>query len=198
MNEQTLVHVMNSIKRIHSSNTPNNIDDNLDINIYDNYSNKLKTRYSSYNYSRFQDHESVFNYLLEKLTIYEKSNTAKLSVIHGDTVMTNILINQYDKIKFIDMKGKLGDTLTIYGDSLYDWAKLYQSLIGYDKILMNKNISFSYESKMIQVFESYFIQLFSSEDLLNLKLITKSLLFTLIPLHHNDKCSSYYNLIKTI
>jgi hypothetical protein len=33
------------------------------------------------------------------------------------------------------MRGKIGDTLTIYGDAFYDWAKLYQSLIGYDKIL---------------------------------------------------------------
>lgn len=49
--------------------------------------------------------------------------------------MTNILINKLGKIKFIDMCGKIGDTLNIYGVVFYDWAKLYQSLIGYDKIL---------------------------------------------------------------
>ena len=61
--------------------------------------------------------------------------------------MTNILINKYDKIKFIDMRGKQGKECTIYGDWLYDWAKLYQSLIGYDKILQDKNISLEYEKK---------------------------------------------------
>ena len=93
------------------------------------------------------------------------------------------------------MRGQLGKNLTIYGDWLYDWAKLYQSLIGYDKILMSKNISLSYETKMISEFEKHFINLYSNEDLINLKLITKSLLFTLIPLHNNEKCKLYYNLI---
>ena len=93
------------------------------------------------------------------------------------------------------MCGKIGDTLTIYGDAFYDWAKLYQSLIGYDKILQDKNINPEYEKKMIKVFENYFLKIYSQEDLQNLKLITKSLLFSLIPLHNNEKCQKYYNLI---
>jgi hypothetical protein len=48
---------------------------------------------------------------------------------------------------------------------------------------------------MIKYFEEYFIENYSKKDLKNLKLITKSLLFTLIPLHHNNKCFKYYNLI---
>ena len=32
------------------------------------------------------------------------------------------------------MRGKVGDKLTICGDWLYDWAKIYQSIIGYDEI----------------------------------------------------------------
>ena len=38
------------------------------------------------------------------------------------------------------MRGKVGDKLTIYGDWLYDWAKIYQSIIGYDEILLSKII----------------------------------------------------------
>ena len=62
-------------------------------------------------------------------------------MIHGDPVFTNILINEYDEIKFIDMRGLVGDKLTIYGDWLYDWSKIYQSLIGYDHILLGKEIN---------------------------------------------------------
>ena len=29
----------------------------------------------------------------------------------------------------------------------------------------------------------------------NVKVITKSLIFSLIPLHHNEKCVDYYNLL---
>ena len=41
---------------------------------------------------------------------------------------------------------------------------------------------------MIKVFEKQFIELYSENDLMNIKWITKSLLFTLIPLHDNEKC----------
>jgi len=90
---------------------------------------------------------------------------------------------------------KIGNSLTIYGDWLYDWAKIYQSLIGYDNILMSKSISIEYQNKLINFFKEFFINNYSENDFINLKIITKSLLFTLIPLHNNDKCFNYYELI---
>ena len=48
---------------------------------------------------------------------------------------------------------------------------------------------------MINIFKKYFIDKYSEKDFENLKLITKSLLFTLIPLHNNEKCSKYYKLL---
>ena len=109
--------------------------------------------------SNLPNSNNIFEELKQNLKKYEENNEGHLSIIHGDTVMTNIIINNFDKIKFIDMRGKLGTELTIYGDSLYDWAKLYQSLIGYDKILLNKEVSEKYEKMMISVFETYFIEL---------------------------------------
>ena len=93
------------------------------------------------------------------------------------------------------MRGKMGSELTIYGDWLYDWAKIYQSLIGYDNILLNKEINIKYQTSIIKFFTDYFITLYSEEDLYNLKMITKSLLFSLIPLHDNNNCQKFYNLI---
>lgn len=186
-----LKNVMNSINRLH--NVP--IHDMSNIDIYANYYNKMKLRYESYDYSRFKNSESVFNYIQCGLLNYEKTNKGKICVIHGDTVMTNIIINNYDKIKFIDMRGKLGDKETIYGDYLYDWAKLYQSLLGYDLILQEKEVLSLYKENLIEFFEIFFVELFSTEELNELKIITNSLLFTLIPLHDNDKCDKYYNMI---
>ncbi len=93
------------------------------------------------------------------------------------------------------MRGKVGNKLTIFGDWLYDWAKIYQSLIGYDEILLSKIIDTDYKKKMIEIFKNYFIDKFTEKDFDNLKIITKSLLFTLIPLHNNEKCKQYYKLI---
>ena len=183
---------MNSIKRIHNLKKNTSL---TNINIYANYATKLKNRYESYDYSKFKNHREVFEKLSFELTDYEENQRGSNVIIHGDTVMTNILINNLGKIKFIDMRGKLDTELTIYGDFLYDWAKLYQSLIGYDKILANKHMSYNYEQKMIKCFEKYFIELYSEEYLKYLKIIVKSLLFSLIPLHDNELCFEFYNLI---
>jgi capsule biosynthesis phosphatase len=194
LNEEILINVMNSIKRLQNVNINDKSIFN-DINIYANYASKLKDRYESYDYSKFKNHKEIFDYLFNELKNYEINKDGNPVVIHGDTVMTNILINNFGKIKFIDMRGKLSNKLTIYGDSLYDWAKLYQSLIGYDKILTNKYISQTYESNMIKCFQKYFIELYSEKHFEILKTIVKSLLFTLIPLHNNELCFEYYNLI---
>jgi capsule biosynthesis phosphatase len=186
-----LFHILNSIIRIQET-----LDNNNTLNnIYYNYANKLIERYNNYDYSKFKNSKIIYQDLLNKLKNYEKNNCGKKTIIHGDPVFTNILINNYGKIKFIDMRGKIGDILTIYGDWLYDWAKIYQSLIGYDEILMRKTINMNYKKNIIEYFKQYFINKYSLNDFENLKLITKSLLFTLIPLHNNDKCDDYYNLI---
>jgi len=186
-----LKNVMNSINRLH--NVP--IFNKMDIDIYANYSKKLEMRYNAYDYSRFENSEKTYHSIKDKLVKYETEKKGKLVIIHGDTVMTNIMINNLDKIKFFDMRGKIGDIQTIYGDYLYDWAKLYQSLLGYDLILQDKEVSSLYKDNLIEFFENYFVELFSRDTLNDLKNITNSLFFTLIPLHDNEKCKKYYSLI---
>jgi len=191
LSEKILINIMNSIKRIQNENTTFV---NTNINIYENYAKKLKERYENFDYTQFANSDKLYTELYNNLSNYERENKGVLKIIHGDPVLSNIIINEYNKIKFIDMRGKVGKTLTICGDWLYDWAKLYQSIIGYDEILENKTINKEYKNNIISIFTNYFIELYSEEDMKNLKLITKSLLFTLIPLHNNEKCIKYYNL----
>ena len=67
--------------------------------------------------------------------------------------------------------------------------------IGYDEILLSKFIDTDYKENIIEIFKDFFINNFSKQDFENLKIITKSLLFTLIPLHNNEKCIKYYKLL---
>lgn len=194
----TLISIMSSIRRIQNVSVDRDKFNYAHIDIYSNYASKLKRRYESYDYSKFSGHQELFEYLYRELRNYEMSKEGVCTVIHGDTVMTNIMINNLDKIKFIDMRGQLGDHLTIYGDFLYDWAKLYQSLIGYDKILSNREVSREYEKKMVRVFREYFIETYSPKYFEYLKIVVKSLLFSLIPLHDNELCVQYYNLIDSV
>ena len=191
LNENTFVHVLNSIVRIQSCNIK--LED--DINLYENYASKLKHRYENFDYSVFENNKNMYEIILSKLQDYEKNNKGIKKIIHGDPVFTNIIINNYGKIKFIDMRGKVGNNLTICGDWLYDWAKIFQSIIGYDEILLSKSIDSTYKENIIHIFKTYFINKFSEESFENLKIITKSLIFTLIPLHNNERCIKYYNLL---
>ncbi len=191
LTENNLIAIMDTIRRIHSLELP----DTNNVDIYSNYVEKLDKRYKNFDYSKFPQSGVVYHKLRELLICYKSNNKGRKTIIHGDTVLSNILINTHEKIKFIDMRGSLNGVLSIYGDWLYDWAKLYQSLVGYDLILNNKIISNEYQAKMIIVFKKFFLDKFTQEDFQNLKFITKSLLFTLIPLHNNDKCIYYYNLI---
>ena len=116
-------------------------------------------------------------------------------IIHGDLVFSNIILTNTGKIKFVDVKGKQGDELSIFGHSFYDYAKIYQSLIGYDEILLDKQIKDSYKNKMI----TYFNSRFENHELDIIKKITKSLLLSLIPLHNeSEKYSKYITLSKNI
>jgi len=183
------------LKEIHSLNTDDNIE-NENIPIYDNYSKKLEERYKNYNYSKFIDSNLVYTELLKYLFDYEKNKYGKIGIIHGDSVFSNCLIDQNNSFKLIDMRGKLNnETYTIYGDIFYDYAKIYQSLIGYDEILFDKIVSNDYKKKLMYIFENFIESNYSKEYIFKIKMLTKSLLFTLIPLHNNDKCEYFYNLI---
>ena len=180
--------LMLSLKNTHISSYPAHPE-----NIYLNYTPKMSKRYSEYKelYDKY-NMGNLYCDILDLLTRYETNKGGKLGVIHGDPVFTNILKTKHG-LKFIDMRGKQGDNCTIYGDILYDYAKIYQSLIGYDYILNGVEINYLYTDKLKQHFESFF----TLEELNNIKTITASLLFTLLPLHDEDK-NKFNQYIKSI
>jgi GTP:adenosylcobinamide-phosphate guanylyltransferase/thiamine kinase-like enzyme len=58
---------------------------------------------------------------------------AEFTVIHGDPTFSNTLVTDADEVRFIDPRGRFGGS-AIFGDPMYDWAKLYYSVVGgYDQ-----------------------------------------------------------------
>jgi len=186
-----LLNLLKCIDRIHHS--LDIVDDT--VNIYSNYSQKIKERYETYDYTKFNNSNKVYQDLMIFFDNYEKNNEGMKGVIHGDPVFSNILVTKDITFKFIDMRGKLGVINTIFGDILYDYAKVYQSLIGYDEILLDKSVSMSYKNILLNTFCEYIKTTFDDGTIDKIKMICNSLLFTLIPLHDNEKCFQYYNLI---
>ena len=164
------------------------------INVRNNYEIKLRNRYKKDKklYDTFPNSRQLYLQLSHYLSEYIPTH---LGAIHGDPVFTNILQTE-TQIKFIDMRGKQGDELTIFGDIYYDYAKIYQSILGYDFILNDLEIDNVYVSSFKSIFESRF----TLEELNYIKLITASLFFTLLPLHQysKEKFEKYFKIIENL
>ena len=138
----------NILEKIHNIN--NDIIINND-NIYNNYIIKVKNRFNNIDYF-FDDNIEIFNKIIE---LFEKYYAPKItSTIHGDFWFSNILLDYNDNYKLIDMKGQVDNILTLNGDIYYDYAKLYQSILGFDLIL-NDN---EFDEKYILSIKEYFLE----------------------------------------
>jgi capsule biosynthesis phosphatase len=191
LTENDIEDLISALKDISVSKQP------LISDLYSNYSKKLISRYNdNLNlYNKYPSSKHIFETINNKLVNYETEKKGHPSVIHGDPVFTNIFKTETG-IKFIDMRGKVGDELTIFGDIYYDLAKIYQSLIGYDYILNNIEMDTHYTQKLIEYFESKF----QTQHLDMIKLITASLIFSLLPLHeeNEEQFNKYFKLIENL
>jgi len=179
--------LINALSNIHSFAYPS------PVNIYSNYSRKIRQRLTKYPelYIKYSIVDLSMN-IIYSLQEYEEKQEGVSGTIHGDPVFTNVFETPTG-LKFIDMRGKQGDEVTLYGDVYYDFAKIYQSLIGYDNILNGIEIDGAYRSELVTYFES----MINKEVLVKIKLITASLLISMLPLHEDDetKFNKYIKLI---
>ena len=185
--------IIGSIKKIHSSSEI--IQEELDM--YGNYSKKLEKRYydNPEVYGSIDNANNIFIALNDRLREYENNELGEIGVIHGDPVFTNIFITETG-IKFIDPRGSIGSKLSIFGDIYYDFAKIYQSILGYDFILNDLDLRTEYQNDLRLKFESHF----SPEEMSKIRLITASLIFSLLPLHKkiDHKTDRYIKIVKSL
>jgi capsule biosynthesis phosphatase len=182
------------------------------LNIYANYAEKIEQRFLAHKsgaYAAFADAEELCTLLVTYLREYEAAGRGvSVDFIHGDPVFSNLLITSANDVYLIDMRGRVGDVLTTGGDVLYDLAKVYQSLCGYDLILLNGASSATglsrHQEDYLRSLRAAFIAhlkaspfyapLFVAQAghgsgsgaaarMRDLEMITASLYFSLIPLH---------------
>jgi hypothetical protein len=188
---EKLTLLLDCLKKIHSSSST---EPKPNCSVMENYNPKLQHRFiwNQNIYSRYPDSREIYDQLISFFSTYECKS---LCVVHGDPVFSNIILSDRFEFKFIDMRGLISDEPTLYGDIMYDYGKIYQSLLGYDFVLNGKHISVEYTGIMIQTFKSLFCEMFGEGKWKELQWITLSLLFTLLPLHNDrDKQDKYYEL----
>ena len=183
------------LKKFHTYNNNNFfLTDEIKILVSDNYFKKLNDRFNKNDYY-FSDANDVYENIINNLKKYYSPEIVQF--IHEDFWFSNIMLTYDDNYKFIDMKGLLYDTQNICGDKYYDYAKLYQSILGYDLILNNIGLDNKYHKTMIE----YFL-LKCKEDNLNLNYltsVTKSLIFGLFHSLNNDAPKNeIWNFLKNI
>lgn len=146
------------------------------------YVDKLVERYSSSSYPK----SSIQIYRQLKSRVEEELKPIALTPIHGDPVFTNIIKSDRGLV-FIDPRGAIGKVNTTYGDMFYDYAKVYQSVAGYDFILHGCRVY----KEHIQAEKQQFLKLFTEEEAKKIKLLAAYLAFTLVPLHINKREQLY-------
>ena len=58
-----------------------------------------------------------------------------VGIIHGDCWFCNILLNADNEFRLLDMRGNVDGVTTTNGDPVYDYAKIMQSLAGFDEAI---------------------------------------------------------------
>lgn len=191
LTEGRFVHILSSLKCIHESEGTE--EECGQVDIYSNYANKLRNRWVQNRevYLKLAPSdrlEYLFRSIHEYLEKYHSLDRAiKSKVIHGDPVFSNIILENDGNCRFIDMRGLQGSTTTLQGDVIYDLSKVYQSLWGYDFVLIDRypldRQDVEMLARMRDIFRDYVLKNYSISKFRDIEMICASLLFSLIPLH---------------
>ena len=105
--------------------------------VFENYATKLAARIGDKARYPFADTGAVVARLGAAVREYVDSPRFRMaSVVHGDPWFSNTMLAGPGRIVFLDMKGDLAGRLTTNGDPLTDFGKLYQSLLGFDSLVL--------------------------------------------------------------
>mmetsp|Transcript_21144 Transcript_21144/g.54965 ORF Transcript_21144/g.54965 Transcript_21144/m.54965 type:complete len:391 (+) Transcript_21144:1100-2272(+) len=158
--------------------------------MYLNYAVKTRERLDQYSESSIMTERAsaAAKSIVGLLSRYESDDKGTwVDVIHGNPVLSNCLIDGRNEIKLIDMKGRLGKVLSLGGDENYDWAKILQSLYGYDFYVRGKVPTDQEESYLADLRECFFGEICDREDSKisrdDLKGLTAGLFLSLPPCH---------------
>ena len=112
-----------------------------------------------------------------------------MQVIHGDPVFSNALLTETGRIYLLDMRGEVGSTLTLQGDVHYDLSKVYQSLLGYDYIILTQPL-LERDAELLEelrhTFRAFVKEHYPEVRISDVVKIAASHYFGIVPLHVNQ------------
>jgi len=185
LNENLFINLLDTVVKLHKTN----INDKVILNendIKEHYIFKFESRSLIIEkWNIFDNFKDVHNKILLNLHEFLDKKYPINNIIHGDLWFSNIMIykNQY---KFYDMRGLFNNKLTIKGHVFYDFAKIYQSLIGLDCIIEHGSfIDSNIKDKLSKIFWLYLLdnKIIIKEDITIIIKLTGYLLFCTFPFY---------------
>jgi len=163
---------------------------------------ELCSNYAKKVASRFKKHKLLYDALGEEIGLnthamatcllcfleeYEVGERAMHAhYIHGDPVFSNAMRTDEDTVVLIDMRGELGSRLTTQGDVHNDLSKVYQSLCGYDFMLLDQpsdETTSEALDKLRAAFWDEVRSLYPDVSHRDVRLHTATHFFAIVPLH---------------
>ena len=197
LSEEMLTRLMNLMDELHMSEPV----DSITLTYEDLRQFYLEKFYQRYQYLKplmkiqgyERDHETVFSKIEESILEYiEHSSSNLVNIVHGDLWFRNILLCK-KQIQLIDMRGVIGSKVTLRGDKMYDYAKLYQSLLGMDYCLAGKPLSITncdtYVKQLRKCFETRYTSVMST-----IKMLSSYTIYCSLPSWEMD----YYGCLITL
>jgi capsule biosynthesis phosphatase len=143
LTEAIMKRIARCLERLHSVPFSDSV---TKSDIYTNYIVKLEERIKKHPNYRLPLIEDVFIIIKSTIQSYLNADFSFVGCVHGDPWFDNMMFSD-GEIKLLDMKGKLGDQFTLAGDRMTDWAKLYQSILGFDFYLNGEAYGELYENE---------------------------------------------------
>jgi GTP:adenosylcobinamide-phosphate guanylyltransferase len=123
----------------------------------------------------------------------QRVNPDVLCMVHGDPVLTNVILCRGDAVKFVDMRGKLGAIHTRFGDPVYDYAKVLQSLLGYDSVLQGFQAKPDFSSPLVGVLRHHIHE--TTIRFSDVITVCQANILTMLPLHEPENRPKFLELI---
>lgn len=99
------------------------------------YADKLRARFADSSVYGTRVNAPEVLAAIEARLAAHSAHLSVAPVIHGDAWFANILLTPSNELRFVDMRGQVSGELTLNGDACADWAKLCQSVLGFDEVV---------------------------------------------------------------
>ena len=148
LTKQILTSVIDTIQTLHSAEAILGDGQISKDDLIENYIGKLKERVISHKHYKLDNIMTMVDILSGHIKQYVYDPSYSITpIVHGDPWFDNMIYSYgTNSVKLLDMKGKLGSILSLKGDRLTDYAKLYQSVLGFDYYLHGEHYPSDYEA----------------------------------------------------